>query len=201
MFSFDRDSARTGDWQENAMRLLLSLVLCAIVTSSPALVAAVPTVSTNLRPQDDRLTQLLRAGSARSATFKSLVDRIEASHVIVYVAINPLMKANLSGMLTWMTQAGGYRYLRASISHDLTPDQMIATIAHELQHAVEVIEDEAVNDEKSLVALYRRIGQQSGTATPSRWETEAAQRTGFAVRKELASVPVTTIARAGTAAR
>ena len=99
-------------------------------------------MSTNLRPQDDRLTQLLRAGSARSATFKSLVDRIEASHVIVYVAINPLMKPNLSGMLTWMTQAGGYRYLRASISVDLTPDQMIATIAHELQHAVEVIEDE-----------------------------------------------------------
>ena len=182
------------------MRLLLSLVLCAVVIGSPALVAAVPNGS-NVRPQDDRLTQLLRAGSARSATFKSLVDRIEASHVIVYIAINPLMKSNLSGMLTWMTQAGGYRYLRASISTDLSPDQMIATIAHELQHAVEVIEDEAVNDEKSLVALYRRIGQQSSTASPSRWETEAAQRTGFVVRKELASVPVTTIARAGTASR
>ena len=184
------------------MRLLLSLVLCAVVMNSPALLAAAPIPSSsNLRPQDDRLTQLLHAGSARSVTFKSLVDRIEASKVIVYVAINPLMKSNLSGMLTWMTQAGGYRYLRASISPDLTPDQMIATIAHELQHAVEVIEDETVNDEKSLVALYRRIGQQSGTASPSRWETEAAQRTGFVVRKELATVPVTTIARAGTATR
>ncbi len=75
------------------MRLLLSLVLCAVVMGSPVLVAAVPKVSTNLRPQDDRLTQLVRAGSARSATFKSLIDRIEASHVIVYVAINPLMKS------------------------------------------------------------------------------------------------------------
>lgn len=182
------------------MRLLLSLVLCAVVMSSP-LVAAVPDTGTNLRPQDDRLTQLLRVGSARSATFKSLVDRIEASRVIVYVAINPLMKANLSGMLTWMTKAGGYRYLRASISNDLTPDQMIATIAHELQHAVEVIEDEAVNDEKSLVTLYRRIGRQSSSASPSRWETDAAQRTGFVVRKELASAPVTIIARAGAAGR
>ncbi len=104
-------------------------------------------------------------------------------------------------MLTWMTQAGGYRYVRASIRGDLTPDQMIATIAHELQHAVEVIEDEAVKDEKSLVALYRSIGQQSGNASPSRWETDAAQRTEFVVRKELASVPVTTIARAGAAGR
>jgi len=183
------------------MRLLLSLVLCAVVMSSPALAAASSPTGRNVRPQDNRLTQLLRAGSARSATLKSLVDRIEASRVIVYVAINPLMKPNLSGMLTWMTQAGGYRYVRASISTDLTPDQMIATIAHELQHAVEVIEDEAVKDEKSLVALYRRIGQQSGNASPSRWETDAAQRTGFVVRKELASVPVTTIARAGAAGR
>lgn len=182
------------------MRLLRSLVLCAVAMSSPALVAASPVTSTNLRPQDDRLAQLIRAGSARSATLRSLVDRIEASRVIVYVAINPLMKPNLSGMLTWMTQAGGYRYLRASISNDLTPDQMIATIAHELQHAVEVIEDEAVNDEKTLVALYRRIGQQR-SVSPSRWETDAAQRTGFVVRKELASAPITTIARAGAAGR
>ena len=179
------------------MRLLFSLALCAVVMSSTALVAASPVASTNLRPQDDRLMQLIRVGTARSATLKALVDRIEASRVIVYLAVNPMMKPNLSGMLTWMTQAGGYRYLRASISNDLTPDQMIATIAHELQHAVEVIEDEAVNDENSLVALYRRIGQQRGHASPSRWETDAAQRTGFVVRKELASAPVTTIVAAG----
>ena len=183
------------------MRLLLSLVLCAVVMSSPALIAASPVIGSNLRPQDNRLTQLIRAGSVRSATLKSLVDRIEASRVIVYVAINPRMKPNLSGMLTWMTQAGGYRYVRASISNDLTADQMIATIAHELQHAVEVIEDETVNDEKSLVALYRRIGQQHGNASPSRWETDAAQRTGFVVRKELATVPVTRIAQAGLVGR
>ena len=183
------------------MRLLRSLALCAVVISAPALEAASPVISTNLRPQDQRLTALIRAGSARSATLKSLIDRIEASRVIVYVAINPMMKPNLSGMLTWMTQAGGYRYVRVSISNDLTPDQMIATIGHELQHAVEVIEDETVSDEASLVALYRRIGQQSGSASPSRWETDAAQRTGFVVRKELASVPVTRIARAAAVGR
>jgi hypothetical protein len=162
--------------------------------SWPVLAAGSPVTGTNVRPQDERLTQLLRAGAARSATLRSLVDRIEASRVIVYVAVNPLMKPNLSGMLTWMTQAGGYRYLRASISKDLNTDQMIATIAHELQHAVEVIEDETVHDENSLVALYRRIGHQRGHAS-SRWDTDAAQRTGFVVRKELASAPMTTIVR------
>jgi hypothetical protein len=172
------------------MRALLSVGLCAVVLSSSTLGAAPREEFANLRPQDRRLIQVLHDGAARSTTFKALVDRIEASHVIVYVALNPLMKSSLSGMLTWMTRAGEYRYVRASISHDLTPDQMIATVAHELQHAVEVIDDESVNDEKSLVALYRRIGQQSSTVTPSRWETVAAQRTGFQVRRELVAGPV-----------
>jgi hypothetical protein len=183
------------------MRLILSLALSAVVMSSSVRAAAVPDSTAHVRPQDQRLTQLLRDGVTRSSTLKALVDRIEASKVIVYIAINPLMKSNLSGMLTWMTRAGEVRYLRASISPDLTPAQMIATIGHELQHAVEVIDDETVNDEKSLVALYRRIGQQHGGASPSRWETVAAQKTGFQVRKELGDAPTTLLARAGEAAR
>jgi len=181
------------------MRLLLVLALCVVVLSASELAAAVPNTTNHVRPQDNRLTELLRAGAERSATFKTLVDRIEASNVIVYVALNPLMKSNLSGMLTWMTRAGEHRYLRASISPDLAADQMIATIAHELQHAVEVIEDETVNDEKTLVALYKRIGLQNSAAAPSRWETVAAQQTGYQVRKEL-GIPAL-IARASRATR
>jgi hypothetical protein len=181
------------------MRLMLSFVLCAVLTTASA--AAASPAEPHLRPQDDRLRQVLRDGTARSATLKSLVERVEASQVIVYLAINPLMKPNLSGMLTWMTRAGDYRYLRVSISPDLSPDQMIATIAHELQHAAEVIDDVTVNDEKSLIALYRRIGLQHGNSAPMRWETIAAQRTGFQVRQELGGVPAATIARAADKAR
>ena len=178
------------------MRLLPALALCVVVLASSTLTAA-PKSEARLRPQDTRLTNLLRQGSERSTTFKALVDRIESSNVIVYVALNPLMKKSLSGMLTWMTRTGDYRYLRASISTDLTADQMIATLAHELQHAVEVIEDETVIDEASLVSLYRRIGRQSGNAAPMRWETVAAQETGFKVRRELGSAPTTIVARSG----
>ena len=183
------------------MRLLLSAILCAVAISSSAVSAAVATDSRNLRPQDDRLRQLLSDGSERSATFKALVDRVEASKVIVYVAINPLMKPNLSGMLTWMARAGEFRYLRISINPDPVTDHMIATIAHELHHAVEVIEHETVSDESSLVALYQRIGEQSGRSSPSRWETVAAQRTGLQVRKELVGVAATISARASADSR
>jgi hypothetical protein len=181
--------------QEDVMRFLPLVVLSAVLSTSAAFASA-PTGEVRLRPQNSRLELAIKEGSARSATFRALVDRIERSDVIVYVAHNPTMKSSLSGMLTWMTRSGPYRYVRASIAKDLSLDQMIATVAHELQHAVEVIEDESVVDEKSLVALYRRIGSQSSASSPTRWETAAAQEAGFQVRRELIAAPASaTIAR------
>ena len=178
------------------MRLLLAVALFAGVVNSVAL-ASERTGGPRLRPQDPRVTLVLQEGMARSATFRALVNRIEASNVIVYVAATPTLRSSLAGALTWMTRAAGYRYVRASISIEQTFDQMVASVAHELQHAVEVIEDESVVDEKSLTALYKRIGQPSKAAGPMGWETIAAQQTGTRVRRELAAVPAMTIARAG----
>jgi len=179
------------------MRTLLSLALSLAIFSTTGALAAPRDGGPRIRPQDARMTQVLKEGAARSATFRALVDRIESSNVIVYVAVNPLLRSSLSGTLTWMTRAGGYRYVRASISPEMQFDQMVATVAHELQHAVEVIGDESVIDEKSLTALYRRIGHESQAAVPAGWETVAAQETGWQVRRELASVPAsTTLARA-----
>lgn len=84
-----------------------------------------------------------------------------------------------------MTRAGEFRYLRASINTDLTADLIISTLAHELQHAVEVIKDERVIDQRSLVELYKRIGRPSSSAVPSGWETVTAQQAGLRVRREL----------------
>jgi hypothetical protein len=184
-----------GDGQEDAMRLLLTVAVFASLLSSSAL-ADSRVGGPRIRPQDSRFAQIIQEGMARSATFRSLVDRIESSNVIVYIGNNPILKPSLSGALTWMTRAGEFRYLRASVRAELTFDQMIASVAHELQHAVEVIEDESVVDEDSLVALYKRIGQPSRAAGPLGWETVAAQRTGSQVRRELVAVPTTVMARA-----
>ncbi|MDP2320171.1 MAG: hypothetical protein Q8O42_12640 [Acidobacteriota bacterium] len=169
------------------MRGLLSVVLCSVLSVSNLF--AEPATKPRdggprIRPQDARSTQLLRAGMARSDTFRALVERLEASNVFVYVSVSPLIKSSLAGQLTWMTQAGPYRYLRATLNAGLGTDQQIATLGHELQHAVEVLDDELVVGEKSLVALYRRIGQPSRAAN-SGWETVAAQETGYRVRREL----------------
>jgi hypothetical protein len=173
------------------MRWLVTLsVLCAVALNSSVIASADPTAVSGggprLRPQSPHVAGLLKAGLARSATLRSLVDRIEAGNVIVYIAVNPLLKSNLSGGLTWMTRAGAFRFVRASINRDLTPDQMIATLAHELQHVAEVAEDESVISEATLVAMYRRIGLPSRAAAPG-FETAAAQEMGYQVRRELTS--------------
>jgi hypothetical protein len=178
------------------MRVLLTVALFAGVMTSAA-VASERVGSARLRPQDPRIRLVIQEGMARSETFRALVDRIEASNVIVYVAANPTLRPTLLGALTWMTRAGDFRYVRASIGVEQTFDQMVASVAHELQHAVEVIDDESVVDEKSLTALYKRIGQPSKAAGPLGWETMAAQRMGTQVRRELVAVPAMTLARAG----
>ena len=136
-----------------------------------------------IRPQDPRLANILREGIARSATFRDIVNRIEAGKVIVYLSLSPTLKPNLAGKLTWMSRAGAFRYLKATINTEQNTLQMIATVAHELQHALEVSDDSGVVDQRSLAGLYQRIGRPSSDG----WETAAAQDTGFQVRRELSA--------------
>jgi hypothetical protein len=174
--------------QENTMRHLLALVFgCLLSTSALAANVGETWREARIRPQDTRMKELLRDGYARSATFRALVNRIEASNLFVYVSFSPLMKASLAGKLTWMSRAGKFRYVRATINAEQNLDQMIATLAHELHHAVEVLEDDSVSDQRSLQELYKRIGRPSHTGTTAAWETVAAQETGLRVRRELLS--------------
>ena len=185
------------------IKLLASLVVVTLTSSAVALASASPDIrdgGTRVRLTDARLSQLLQNGMMRSPTFKAMVDRIEAGNVIVYMSLAPTLRSYLAGRLTWMSRAGGYRYLRAQISTDLNPDSMIATMAHELQHALEVSEDPNVTDQRSLTELYKRIGRETRTSVTSEWETAAAQEVGWQVRKELIALP-TVLARANASDR
>jgi hypothetical protein len=165
------------------MRTLLALLVGCFISTS--VFAGVPDAwrMARLRPQDPRLVNLIREGAARSATFRNIVNRIEAGNVFVYVSLSPNLSPGLAGKLTWISHAGAYRYLKATINTEQNTLQMIATVAHELQHALEVSDDPGVVDQRSLVGLYQRIGQRSMSSDG--WETAAARDTGFQVRREL----------------
>jgi hypothetical protein len=168
------------------MRTLLAL-LCGLMIATSALAAEQEAWrEARVRPQNPRLADLLRTGAARSATFRELVNRLESGNVIVYLTTGQL-RSNLAGKLTWITKAGNFRYLKATLNIEQTADQMIATLAHELQHALEVSDEQEVTDQRSLLALYQRIGRPNRSGPLDAWETQAAQDAGIRVRRELLS--------------
>lgn len=140
-----------------------------------------------IRLTDSRIRVLLEAGLQRSRLLRDLVARVEAGNVIVYMGLEPRIDRRLTGSLVFAGDGGQYRYLRAMINPEATGEQIIAAIAHELQHVVEVIADPGVRSEAGLVSLYRRIGRRSSIPGRLAWETEAAQQVTDDVRRELAS--------------
>ena len=138
-----------------------------------------------IRPTDRRVAALLAMGRERSALLRRLVDAVEGADVIVYVGMNPVIQRGLAGCLTFVSDAGRYRYLRAMLNPDLPTEQIIAALAHELHHVTEIIAHPEVRSESALAALYRGIGTENRRAVQSGWETNAAQRAGWDVRREL----------------
>ena len=130
----------------------------------------------------------------RSPTLRALADRIEASDVFVYVGMSRTIHARLAGCLAFMTRTDKHRYLRAYLNPDLSQDLLIAALAHELQHAVEVIDEPSVVDEKSLSAFYKRVGMPSRVARSQGWETRVAQATGQQVGRELVATRAANVA-------
>ena len=69
-------------------------------------------------------------------------------------------------------------------------DRLIATIAHELQHALEIARDPNVSTSEAALALYRRISFGGCRAGKSdRCETEAALDIEARVNDELGRTP------------
>lgn len=169
------------------MRFLSVLAVAALLAPLPQVTLSAETRGgPRLRPQDGRSTALLDAGARRSETFRQLIARINRSDVIVYVEMAPALRGRFAGTLQWVAATKNFRYVRVSLNPELSEQLQIASLGHELQHAVEVIDAPDVVDTPTLMALYRRIGHQR-SMHELRWDTAAANRIGEQVRSELAT--------------
>jgi hypothetical protein len=133
---------------------------------------------------------MIREGTERSATFRVLVEAIDRTNGIVYVEFGYCAFGHLDGcLLPFVASSHGDRYLRAVVIRDKnrrTHDQLIALIAHELRHAIEVLEHPEVVDAATLEALYAKIGVPY-TEGRSGYETAAARAAERAVLAELSA--------------
>lgn len=173
------------------MTLTLARVLPALLlltVSSPALFAQ--TVDNGLhkhiRTTDPRLLRLLHEGERGSATFRRMVDRIRQSDVIVYLECGGGGPRSADGRLTFISSAGGRRYVHIRVARLASADVQIALIGHELRHAVEIADAPAVVDGESLAREYERIGfLNARQLAHTSYDSDAAVEAGYQVLREL----------------
>ena len=137
---------------------------------------------------DPTLAALIREGAGRSATFRGLLDQVEQSEWIVFVQPGSCPDRTAVGCLLHIVgRFEGRPYVRLLVTpKGRHPDQVIVTLAHELQHAIEVVTSRNVTDGPSMLHLLRRISSSRvRTAKAVLYETAAARSAEDAVFREL----------------
>jgi len=141
----------------------------------------------HLRSADCRVVARIADGLRRSSTLRGVVDRIGELRGIVYVDEGFYRQPNTGRVLTGALShevrfAGTLTILRVRIAN-LRGDQTIATLGHELQHAVEVLDVPAARDEAAIDVLFGRLG---APVYDGIVETARARETELRIRRELA---------------
>ncbi len=130
------------------MALVTLMIVTALQAGGPACgkmpeLAAHPRAM--VRSHEKWLTRLIDDGLRRSATFAALVATIDGYRAIVYVEPRTTMKGNLTGAVPVhvVRAPGGTRSLRVWVLQRRSPNEVIATMGHELQHVIELLESGA----------------------------------------------------------
>jgi len=147
--------------------------------------SAVPhTTFHHVRSGEARLREAIADGYARSPTFRTLIDATESLPCIVYVASIVKLSQGMRGAL--LHQPVGRRdmpVLRVLVKANLSHDEAIATIGHELQHAVEAMSGTAGN-EIQMAAVFAGLDATRGYDV-RKYETDAAVDVTRKVHDEL----------------
>jgi hypothetical protein len=124
---------------------------------------------------------IINEAAAQSETFRALVDRIGTTDGIVYVAEGQCGHGVQACLLDTMTIAGPNRVLRILVDPRKADRDLMGSIGHELQHAVEVLSHRSVRNYSAMILLYKEMCGGCGR----RFETDAAIEAGIDVRAEL----------------
>jgi hypothetical protein len=141
----------------------------------------------HIRSTDHEIVAAIADGTDHSATFRDLVERLNRSDVVVYVAFDPAPALGLAGRTAFISAAGGRRYLQIQIDRRYGGCRRLGILGHELRHAVEIADAAAVNSGASLAELYREIGFGGNQGHALRFESDAAVSAGRDVEREVLS--------------
>jgi hypothetical protein len=171
-------------------RLVAGLLLLVAALTDRTIDAFDERVVTRVRGLDDEFRALIREGDERSATFRGLVDEIQRSNTIVMVQYGLCAKGQVRSCVTHVSGDTNARNIRIVINTRTTNDRLIATIGHELQHAVEIIRTPEATGPEKVMRLYRKIGNgECAKGRSDRCETDAALAIERTVLDELDQSP------------
>ena len=137
------------------------------------------------------MQSLLVEGCRLSPTLRRLADAIGRTDGVVYLTTGECQLRTLRAcLLHTIGDTGNARYLWIRLGANADRKELVVSIAHELQHALEVLSDPNIRSKQALLDLYRfgEPAADGGTtvAGPFRsFETTAAIDVGDAVRSEL----------------
>ena len=156
---------------------LVVLFATAVVLSGMDLSAeGAPTA---VRPEG-AVRALVAKGLERSATFRNLVRRLDATDVVVYVRFSRC--TGVPACLLWASAGPRVRMLVARLDRfGHSDDELIALLAHELQHAYEVASGPATTDAASFGRWFATRGWKGAHG----FETAEAQDVSRKVSAEL----------------
>jgi hypothetical protein len=130
--------------------------------------------STNVRVDNNRIREVIEYAIKRSPSFGDLLATLDTLDRIVYIEEGTCHHRELRGCLLLMPTPGG-----RNIVVRIDPRQpilvVVAQLAHELYHALEVAREPDVVDESGIRSLYEQIGERSCTGNGGDcFETRAA---------------------------
>ncbi len=143
-----------------------------------------PAGGARIQATDLQSVALMRRGCLESATFRAIVLAIERAHGVVYVGSSVGLSAGLEGSLLHrlVRTPDGLRCLWIVVRSDRASPYRVSVLAHELQHALEVLEHPDIADSAGVARLYAGHARTPGGRVA---ETDAAQAAGAAVLREL----------------
>ena len=153
--------------------------ICAVILAILwSMASSCPHIRTN---GDPGVACLIEEASRASATFRSLVTAIDGRNGLVYVEGGKCGHSVCACMTLSVREAGPHRILRIlfDLRRDLT--ELLGALAHELQHALEVLGDVRVTSTQAAYLFYAQVAP----TADDRFETDAAIRVGVQVEREV----------------
>ena len=166
----------------NRTAVLCRLLLVAGIANAGAHGASAQSAALpRVRSTHAYIRAMIEEATTRSSTLRRLVAAIAETNGIVYVEQGDCGHSVRACLTLSVTPAGDYRFLRVLVDARQPDWEVMASIGHELQHALEVLGEPALKTSESIFLFYVREGLTMGDS----FETPEAIRAGDAVRGEV----------------